>query len=318
MRRRFLLTASALAATTPAIARAQGGKVFRVGILVGGQREPFWSNFRSTLKDLGYVEGSNIKFEYRSAEFVLERLDALAAELVALNVDVLVAVQTPAALAAKKATRTIPIVLAGVGDAVATGLVASLARPEANLTGVSTATAELAGKSVELLKEILPAARRIATLANAPDPFHKPFLDQLEKAGSQGGVAIERVMIEREADLEPAFARLGGGAVDAVIVQPSLSPALTAALALKHRLPSAAASRRFADSGGLLAYAADIQHIYRDSAVYLDKILKGAKPGDLPVQGPIQIELVINLRTAKALGVTVPQSLLIRADEVLE
>ena len=318
MRRRLLLAASALTAATSAVARAQGGKVFRVGVLVGGQREPFWSIFSNTLKDLGYVEGTNIKFEYRSAEYEPERRDALAAELVALNVDVLVAVQTPAALAAKKATRTIPVLLAGVGDAVATGLVASLARPEANLTGVSTATAELAGKSVELLKEILPAARRIAAIANAPDPFHKPFLEQLEKAGSQGGVAIERVMIEREADLEPAFARLGGGAVDAVIVQPSLSVTLTAALALKHRLPSAAASRRFADAGGLLTYAADIQHLYRDSAVYLDKILKGAKPGDLPVQGPIQIELVINLKTAKALGVTVPQSILIRADEVIE
>lgn len=318
MRRRFLLAAGAMGAAMPAGVRAQGGKVFRVGVLVLGQPEPFWSIFRGTLKDLGYVEGGNITFEYRSAEFVPARLDALAAELAALKVDVLVAVQTPAALAAKKATQTIPIVLAGVGDAVATGLVASLARPEANLTGVSTATAELAGKSVELLKEILPAARRIAAIANAPDPFQKPFLEQLEKAGSQGGVTIERVMIEREADLEPAFARLGGGAVDAVIVQPSLSVAVTAALALKHRLPSASASRRFTDAGGLLAYAADIQHLYRDSAVYLDKILKGAKPGDLPVQGPVQIELVINLRTAKALNVTVPQSILIRADEVME
>ncbi len=318
MRRRPFLTAGLLFAAAPVAVRAQGGKVFRVGVLTGGQREPFWSIFRNTLKDLGYVEGTNIKFEYRSAEFVPSRLDALAAELVALNVDVLVAVQTPAALAAKKATRTIPILLAGVGDAVATGLVASLARPEANLTGVSTATSELAGKSVELLKEILPAARRIAAIANAPDPFHKPLLEQLEKAGSQAGIAIERVMIEREADLEPAFARLGGGAVDAVIVQPSLSPALTAALALKHRLPSAAASRRFADSGGLLAYAADIQHLYRDSAVYLDKILKGAKPGDLPVQGPVQIELVVNLKTARALGIAIPQSILIRADEVIE
>lgn len=318
MKRRFLLAAGTLATATPVGARAQGGKVFRVGVLTGGQREPFWSIFRNTLKDLGYVEGANIRFEYRSSDYVPERLDALAAELVALNVDVLVAVQTPAALAAKKATRTIPVLLAGVGDAVATGLVTSLARPEANLTGVSTATAELAGKSVELLKEILPAARRIAAIANAPDPFHKPLLEQLEKAGSQAGVAIERTMIEREADLEPAFARLGGGAVDAVIVQPSLSPALTAALALKHRLPSAAASRRFVDAGGLLAYAADIQHIYRDSAVYLDKILKGAKPGDLPVQGPVKIEMIVNLKTARALNLTVPQSILIRADEVIE
>jgi len=318
MRRRLLLAAGAMAAATPVGVRAQGGKVFRVGVLTVGQREPFWSIFRNTLKDLGYVEGTNIRFEFRSAEFEPARLDALAAELVALNVDVLVAVQTPAALAAKKATRTIPVVLAGVGDAVATGLVTSLARPEANLTGVSTATAELAGKSVELLKEILPAAHRIAAIANAPDPFHKPFLEQLEKAGSQGGVTIERVMIEREADLEPAFARLGDGAVDAVIVQPSLSMTLTAALALKHRLPSAAASRRFADAGGLLTYAADIQHIYRDSAVYLDKLLKGAKPGDLPVQGPVKIEMIVNLRTARALNLTVPQSILIRADEVIE
>ena len=318
MKRRTLLAGGASAMTLPVAGRAQGGKVFRVGVLVVGQPEPFWTVFRNTLKDLGYVEGTNIVFEFRSAEFVPARLDALAAELVKLGVDAIVAVQTPSALAAKKATRTIPIVLAGVGDAVATGLVTSLARPEANLTGVSTATAELAGKSVELLKEILPAARRIAAIANAPDPFHIPFLEQLEKAGSQGGLTIQRVMIEREADLEPAFARLGDGAVDAVVVQPSLSVKLTAGLSLKNRVPSASASRRFADAGGMLSYAADIQHIYRDSAVYLDKILKGAKPGDLPVQGPVKIEMIVNLKTARTLNLTVPQSILIRADEVIE
>ena len=318
MKRRTLLAGTASAMTLPFAGRAQGGKVFRIGVLVVGQPEPFWTVFRNTLKDLGYAEGTSIVFEFRSAEFVPARLDALAAELVALKVDALVAVQTPSALAAKKATRTIPIILAGVGDAVATGLVTSLARPDANLTGVSTATAELTGKSVELLKEILPAARRIAAIASAPDPFHKPFLDQLEKAGSQGGVAIERVMIEREADLEPAFARLGGGAVDAVVVQPSLSVTLTADLSLRHRLPSASASRRFTNAGGMLSYAADIQHIYRDSAVYLDKILNGARPGDLPVQGPVKIEMIVNLKTARALNLTVPQSILIRADEVLE
>jgi putative ABC transport system substrate-binding protein len=316
MKRRRVLAAATSAVAWPLASRAQAGKAFRVGVLVLGQPEPFWTIFRETLKDMGYVEGSNISFDFRSAESDPGRLDSLAAELVALNVDAIVAVQTPAALAAKKATRTIPVVLAGVGDAVATGLVASLARPEANLTGVSTATAELAGKSVELLKEILPAARRIAAIANAPDPFHKPFLGQLDKAGGQSGVDIEHVMIERESDLERVFAGLAG--MDAVIVQPSLSVKLTAGLALAHRLPSASASRRFPSAGGLLSYAANIQHIYRDSAFYLDRILKGARPGDLPVQGPVQIELVINLVTAKALGLTVPQSILIRADEVLE
>lgn len=314
MKRRALL--SVAAAAMPALALAQGGKILRVGVLVVGQPEPFWTIFRDTLKELGYVEGANIRFEFRSAEFQPARLDALASELATLKVDAIVAVQTPAALAAKKATRTIPVVLAGVGDAVATGLVASLARPEANLTGVSTATAELAGKSVELLKEILPAARRMAAIANAPDPFHKPFLDQLEKAGSQAGVAIDRIMIEREADLEPAFGRLTE--TDAVIVQPSLSVKLTSELALKHRLPSASASRRFTNAGGLLSYAADIQHLYRDAAVYLDKILKGARPGDLPVQGPVKIEMIVNLKTARAIGIAVPQSILIRADEVIE
>ena len=316
MKRRQLLVTASSAVALPFASRAQTGKVFRVGVLVLGQPEPFWTIFRETLKDLGYVEGGNIDFAFRSAEFVLARLDTLAAELAALNVDAIVAVQTPVALAAKKATRTIPVVLAGVGDAVATGLVTSLARPEANLTGVSTATAELAGKSVELLKEILPAARRIAAIANAPDPFHKPFLGQLDKAGGQSGVAIEPVMIERESDLERAFAGLAD--IDAVIVQPSLSVNHTAGLALAHRLPSASASRRFPTAGGLLSYAANIQHIYRDSAVYLDRILKGARPGDLPVQGPVQIEFVINLVTAKRLGLTMPQSILIRADEVLE
>jgi len=316
LNRRRVLAAATSAVAWPLALRAQASKTYRVGVLVLGQPEPFWTIFRETLRDLGYVEGSNINFDFRSAEFVPARLDALAVELATLNVDAIVAVQTPAALAAKKATRTVPVVLAGVGDAVATGLVKSLARPEANLTGVSTATAELAGKSVELLKEILPAARRIAAIANAPDPFHKPFLGQLDKAGGQSGVAIEHVMIERESDLERAFAGLSG--VDAVIVQPSLSVKLTAGLSLGHRLPSASASRRFPAAGGLLSYAANIQHIYRDSALYLDRILKGARPGDLPVQGPVQIELVINLVTAKALGLTVPQSILIRADEVLE
>ena len=316
MKRRRVLAAATSAVAWPLASRAQAGKAFRVGVLVLGQPEPFWTIFRETLKDLGYVESSNIHFDFRSAEFDLARLDSLAAELAALNVDAIVAVQTPTALAAKKATRTIPVVLAGVGDAVATGLVTSLARPEANVTGVSTATAELAGKSVELLKEILPAPRRIAAIANAPDPFHKPFLGQLDTAGSQSGVDIEHVMIERESDLEQAFASLAG--MDAVIVQPSLSVKLTAGLSLAHRLPSASASRRFPAAGGLLSYAASIQHIYRDSALYLDRILKGVRPGDLPVQGPVQIELVINLVTAKALGLTVPQSILIRADEVLE
>lgn len=316
MKRRQLLATATSAVAWPLAARAQAGKVFRVGVLVLGQREPFWTIFRDTLAGLGWVEGTNITFDYRSADFVPSRLDALAAELVALKVDALVAVQTPPALAARKATQTIPVVLAGVGDAVATGLVTSLARPEANLTGVSTATAELAGKSVELLKEILPAARRIAAIANAPDPFHKPFLEQLDKAGGQSGVAIEHVMIEREADLERAFARLAD--IDAVIVQPSLSLTVTAGLALAHRLPSAAAAYRFPSAGGLLSYAANLQHVYRDSAGYLDRILKGARPGDLPVQGPVQIELVINIVTAKALDLTIPQSILIRADEVLE
>lgn len=316
MKRRQLLAASTSAIAWPVASRAQAGKVFRIGVLVLGQPEPFWRIFRETLRDHGYVEGSNIEFDFRSAEFVPARLDALAAELAALNVDAIVAVQTPAALAAKKATRTIPVILAGVGDALATGLVTSLARPEANLTGVSTATAELAGKSVELLKELLPAARRIAAIANAPDPFYKPFLEQLDKAGGQSGVAIEHVMIEREPDLERAFAALAD--IDAVIVQPSLPVKLTADLALAHRLPSASASPRFPAAGGLLSYAANIQHIYRDSAVYLDKILKGARPGDLPVQGPVQIEFVINLVTARVLGLTMPQSILIRADEVLE
>jgi len=316
MKRRQLLATATTMTAWPLASRAQAGKVFHVGVLVLGQPEPFWTIFRDTLKELGYIEGTNITFHYRAAEFVPARLDVLAAELVTLNVDAIVAVQTPAALAARKATRTIPVVLAGVGDAVATGLVASLARPEANLTGVSTVTAELAGKSVELLKEILPAARRIAAIANAPDPFHKPFLGQLDKAGEQSGVAIEHVMIERESDLERAFAGIAD--IDAVIVQPSLSVKLAAGLALAHRLPSASASRRFPTAGGLLSYAANIHHIYRDSAVYLDRILKGAKPGDLPVQGPVQIELVINLVTAKALGLTIPQSILIRADEVLE
>ena len=318
MKRRILLAAAVATTVLPFAATAQPTRPFRVGVLMLIEREPFWSIFRAALKELGYSEGSNIQFEFRSADHVPARLDALAAELVALNVAAIVAVQTPAALAAKRATRTIPIILAGVGDPLATGLVTSLARPEANLTGVSTDTAELAGKSVELLREIVPSTLRIAALYNAPDPFRRPFLEQIEKAGAITGLVIRPAKVEREEELEAAFARLVADHADAVIVQPSLSAKFTAELALKHRIASAAATRRFSDAGGLLSYGADISHLYRESARYLDKILKGAKPGDLPVHGPAQIELVINLKTAKAIGVTVPQSVLIRADEIIE
>jgi putative ABC transport system substrate-binding protein len=245
-------------------------------------------------------------------------LDALAAELVRLKVDAIVAVQTPAALAAKKATRTIPVVMAGVGDAVGTGLVTNQARPEANLTGLSASTAELAGKIVELLKEILPATRRIAALANAPDPFHKPFVEQIGKAGASAAIDIRTIMVGRKQRIEAAFVEMTSNDVGAVIVQPSLSVKLTSELALKHRLPAASPAKQFTEAGGLLSYAADMQDLYRDSAIYLDKILRGARPGDLPVQGPTQIELAVNLKTAKALGIAVPQSILLRADEVVE
>jgi putative ABC transport system substrate-binding protein len=319
-RRKFLATLCGAAATWSLAALAQQPKVPTIGALVIGNISPeqFWREFRQGLRDLGYVEGQNIRFEFRSADGHLDRLPELAAELVRLKVDIIVTWFTPTALAAKQATREIPIVMAETGDPIGTGLVASLPRPGGNVTGIASVTAELAGKSVQLIRDMLPSARRVTALANATDPFSKPFLQQIQLGGEATGTTINPVSISNSEEFETAFAAMEKDRPDAVIVQPSLPTKRAAELALQQRVPAVSVPRWFAEQGGLMSYSAIYADLFRKAAVYVDKILKGAQPADLPVEQPTRFQLVINMKTANALGLTIPESFLSRVDEVIE
>jgi putative ABC transport system substrate-binding protein len=270
------------------------------------------------MRELGYVEGQSIRFEFRSDEGQAGRLPELAAELVRLKVDMIVTWFTPAARAAKQATREIPIVMALAGNPIETGLVESLARPGGNVTGMSNVGSELAGKTIELIRELLPSARRVAALVNAPDPFSKPFLEQIRLGGQATGVTIDAIMIRGAEELEAAFPAMEQKRPDAIIVQASLPAKRLAELALRYRIPAVAVVRAFVEEGGLMTYSAAEADMYRRAAIYVDKILKGAKPADLPVEQPTKFELVINLKTAKALGLDIPFHLRQRADELIE
>jgi putative tryptophan/tyrosine transport system substrate-binding protein len=318
-RREFIALLGGAAATWALAARAQQ-KVPRVGVLVAGNPnpEPFWRLFREGLRELGYIEGQNILFEFRSAAGNPNRLAELAADLVRLPVDVIVTWQTPTVRAAKEATHEIAIVMADAGDPVGTGLIASLARPGGNITGIAGVTAELAGKSVELIREMIPSARRVVALCNGTDPFARPFLAQIRLGGETAGIEIRPVTLQGGEELDGAFLQASQERSDAVIVQPSLPTRRAAELALKYRLPAVCVPRWFAEEGGLMSYCPKYADLYRQAAVYVDKILKGAQPAELPVQQPTKFELVINIKTAKALGIAVPPTLLARADEVIE
>ena len=319
-RRELMATLGGAVVAWPLAARAQQPKVPTIGALVIGNINPeqFWREFRQGLRDLGYVEGQNIRFEFRSAKGHLDRLPELAAELVRLKVDIIVTWFTPTALAAKQATREIPIVMAETGDPIGTGLVASLPRPGGNVTGMASVTAELAGKCVQLIRDMLPSARRVIALANVTDPFSKPFLEQIKLAGEVTGTTINAIGVSSNEEFETAFASMEKDRPDAVIVQPSLPTKRAAELALKYRVPAVSVPRWFAEQGGLMSYSARYVELFRKAAVYVDKILKGAQPADLPVEQPIHFELVINLKTARALGLEIPPTLLARADEVIE
>ena len=301
-------------------ARAQQPKAPTVGVLVVGSpgSEQFGRLLRDGMRELGYIEGQNIRYEFRSDEGKINRLPDLAAELVRLKVDIIVTWFTPPALAAKQATREIPIVIALAGNPVENGLVETLDRPGGNVTGMSGVGAELASKSVELIQELLPSARRVAALANALDPFSGPFLEQIRLGGQATGVTIDAVMIRGAEELEAAFQAMEQKRPDAIIVQASLPAKRVAELALRYRLPSVGIIRAFVEQGGLMTYSFAEADMYRQAAIYVDKILKGAKPADLPVQQPTKFELSLNLKTAKALGITVPRELLARADQVIE
>jgi putative tryptophan/tyrosine transport system substrate-binding protein len=256
LKRRHLLALIAGAAVAEFPISEAAATAPTIGVLVVGapSSQNFWRIFQEAMRELGYVEGKSVHFEFRSDEGDASRLGALAAELVQLKVDVIVAWFTPAATAAKQATSEIPIVMATAGDPVATGLVSSLARPGGNVTGTSAMAADLGGKCVELMREIIPSARRMAVLLNAPDPFSKPFLEKVRLAGHTTGTIIDPVTIEKSGDLDMGFAAMETGRPDAVIVQPSLPIKHVAELALRNRMPAASPFRPFAEVGGLLSY----------------------------------------------------------------
>jgi len=238
--------------------------------------------------------------------------------LVRLKVDLIVTFFTPSALAAKQATRDIPIVMAGAGDPVATGLVASLARPGGNVTGQSSGGAEVAGKSIELIRELIPAVRRVGVLADESDPFAKAYVAQISQAARNVGMEVEPIITRPGQALGPIFVTLTGKRLDGLLIQGSISRKEMLDLAIKYRLPTLTSIRLGPSLGALASYSSDYLALARQSAVYIDKILKGAKPAELPIAFPTKFLLIINLKTAKALGLTVPPSLLFRADEVIE
>jgi len=316
-RRNFITLLGSAAAAWPLAGRAQQAeRMRRIGVLLVGGPEPL-GPFREALTELGYVAGKNIQIEVRSAQGQDTRLAGLAAELVRSRVDVIVAVQTPAAHAAKNATRDIPIVMMA-GDPIATGLINNLARPNGNVTGLSATAAEAAAKSLELIAEVKPAARRVGVLGNADDPFIKPFFEQIERGASTLRLEVRHIIVRGSDELNSAFAAIAREGADAVVVQGTLPVKLTVDLALKYQLPSLSTQKSAVQAGILMSYTASFAERAHVIASYVDQILKGAKPVDLPVQQPTRYELAINLKTARALGLEVPPTLLARADEVIE
>jgi putative tryptophan/tyrosine transport system substrate-binding protein len=327
-RRAFLGTLAGGLVAAPLVAEAQqAAKIARIGFLsLNLAPNPHLPEaFRQGLRDLGYVEGRNVVIEYRDAEGKPERFPALAAELVALKVDVILVGSTPQALAAKQATKTIPIVFIGTADPVGSGLVTSLARPGGNVTGLSNLAAELVGKRLEQLMQAVPGVTRVAVLwhpGNLGDRTEKEMLKAADVAARALGVRLQFVEARGPADFDRAFSDMTRAYAGALTVLPSNmfsnERRRLVDLAAKNRLPAVFPFRDFADAGGLMAYGPNLADLSRRAATYVDKILKGAKPADLPVEQPTKFELVINLKTAKALGLTIPQSVLGRADEVIQ
>jgi len=324
-RRAFVALLASMAAACPLGARAQqAAKVARLGFL-----SPASASARSNafflkgLRELGYVEGRNIAIVYKFADGQFDRLAALAAELVESQVDVIVALVTHASLAAKNATKTIPIVMAGVSDPLGSGLVASLARPGGNITGTSSMSAEVAGKSLEVLKEAFPQTAHVAMIWNPDNAvFQRQMLKEAETASAVLRVRLTTFGARNQEALDGAFQSIAAQATDALVVlgDPilNLHAARIVEFAQRRRLPAMYGSREFIATGGLMSYGPDIGEQFRRAAIYVDKILRGAKPGDLPVEQPTKFELIVNLKTAQALGFTIPSALLLRADDVIE
>jgi putative ABC transport system substrate-binding protein len=299
----------------------QPGKAYRIGVLATTYWPPF-DSFREGLRELGYVEGHNLTLEYRWAEQRTQRFPDLAADLVRLKVDVLVTWGTPAAQAAKQATSTIPIVMASSGDALRTGLVTSLAHPGGNLTGLSALNLTLENKRLELLKEAVPTASRIAVLWQPANPYAPLVLNDMQEAAQQLSVQLHPIEVHSAADVEGAFAAVTSQHADALVVSSDaffgLQPTRIAELAVQHRLPAIYLHTEHVHAGGLMAYGPNYHDLFRRAATYVDKIFKGAKPGDLPIEQPTRFELTINLKAAQAIGLTIPPSLLFQADKVIK
>jgi putative tryptophan/tyrosine transport system substrate-binding protein len=326
MRRRAFIAAAGFGTILwPLAARAQQtAKVARVGFLFYGspERSLEVEAFRRGLRELGYDEGRNVVVDYRFASGRVEKLPELAAELVGLKPDVIVSPATPASVAAKQATQTIPIVFAGVADAIGAGLVADFARPGGNITGLTSISAELGGKRLELLKEVVPNASRVAVLHNPTDRANVLILQELQEAAPALRLTLQRHEVREPGEFEGAFLAMIRQRADALFGMPGIltfEHAKTVVdLSAATRIAALWGHRQFVDVGGLMSYAVNFYDQCRRAAVYVDQILKGVKPADLPVQQPTQFELVINLKTAKMLGLTIPPTLLARADEVIE
>jgi putative ABC transport system substrate-binding protein len=303
------------------------GQIYRIGLLDYGAAESgrleWWAAFRERLRELGYIDGRNVTFEPRSAHGSRERLQTLAADLVSLKVDVIVTATGIASLVAKQATSTIPIVTATGPDPVGSGLVTSLARPGGNVTGLTSISVELSGKRLELIRTMVPQVSRIAVLwsETSTRTGRSPFVAESEDAARSLGVLVHPVGVREAEELDAAFRRMSRDAAGAVLIVPDgmlfTNRTRIATLAVNHRLPSVAASREYVEAGALSSYGTDFPDLFRRAAEYVDRILKGAKPGDLPVEQPRKFELAVNLKTAKALGLTLPDSLLVRADRVI-
>jgi putative ABC transport system substrate-binding protein len=318
MRRRDFVTLLGSAAAWPLKARAQQGRQRKIGFLCLGTPDPkpFLEALRAGLHDLGYDEGKDFQLEIRSAGGSAGSLASLASNLVASKLDVIVAFQTPAAAAAKLATQDVPIVMY-VADSVRQGFVKSLSRPGGNLTGVDPAGAETTEKNLEIVRELLPSVQRVAILANASDPFHEPFLEHIKRAAGEMKIEINPIMVHSADELNADFTDIVTWRAEAVLVQPSITQRGIADLALQYRIPAIGVPALVA-LGGLASYTADPEALYRRCADFVDKILKGARPADLPIELPTKFLLAINLQTAKALGIKVPQTILARADQVIE
>jgi putative ABC transport system substrate-binding protein len=327
-RRRFLTGVALALAPIGATAHAQeykAGKVSRVGFL-GNSTAALEANlvgpFREGLRDLGYVEGRNVLIEYRWAGGKYERFPALIAELAALNVDVIVTAGTPAALAVKKTTPSIPLVMVAVGDPIGVGLVASLARPGGNATGLSSIAPELEGKRLELLREVVPKLLHIAVLWNPDNPFHAGSLKETRAAAQVLGIKVQLLGIRVSEEFPAAFAAILKERPGALLVLADRlflhNRARIVDFEARHRLPGVYAYRELVEQGGLMSFGPSYADMHRRAASYVDKILKGSKPADLPVEQPTKFELMINLKASKALGLTIPQSLLQRADQIIQ